>query len=1465
MADSLFDNRYRYDYIYPRGRSGETLRAVDTQAGDRPVVVKRPAPNDAPPIRAGQEVSILNERKALQKLAGHPVATALLGGGQFLVGGTAQQYIVMERGQGIVLADAVRDLAQREERFPELEMLVIVDSLLDLLLTAHSRDIVYNDVDAKHLFWERDAYKLKVIDWGNAVFLEGDEMTPQGISRQSDILQVGELLYFIVTGGGRADIPRDAGEDFMLDFGRDNERLSPRLKSIISKAAHPNAKLRYKTIADLRKALADYRDPMERERNAVLGRITERLKSQRSKDELVALADMLNPVLAADPGHPQTRAAQREVLARLGDLEVESDLDASRIYLESANWPRAIDLLDELRDKSRNETRTLIELLLDFARALHDARIQPAPVAIQESIGLLYEGQNARAAHLLVTTPASDNRVRATQWLLAERITAYTPDILLLRPNLFRLETALAALAANGVQVTEPRAVLAEINATLDRIAASNTASMVELRDGYRQVVDGLTAMNTLVDTINRRQMLPDHQLPVSALERAMNAAMALADNMHVIGRQATSSPRDAVHALDGSRAIDPTNPAWDGLGRMLDGLYELLGSYQTYVPAADGSDLAGWFETTARDLTPFRDRLFDELLVSMITGLETAQQAWATYAETTIQGDRLGSIEALTDAIDAVSTISPTLAGWLNQVRTIVTNAQYVERHALFGGLGRALADGWEAYDRGRLADAERLGQQAYEIARDDAQRFAAGRLRELSRISRDWVERNGASNVKGTQAALVGLEHLYTADEITIRDNFSAQMPSKETYLKAMGKGLVELFGRNSTAAPHILFANFILLGVLDANEGRVDDADFWKEAALRTLGEYAQRHALTRALADFIDRRTELNAGAELINAVNHQAAMPTIEVTRKKLEDNPQARTLSAGIYSLREMENALRDWSDGEFRSAGIKIENAINAINEVEQAASITLTPYRSWLMELQAGAAELHNQFRLMQTAIDTKPAEPQDNIRSAMRRMVDLTTRLLGENYTASLRGWRDTYESFLEVYTDSIRRSEKLNRFNQLFRAMFIDRHPAYPLYRHWYDLTDNSPEFPAPPTNEPTPRVDEDAEIPEYTYKGSRYSDEPEAPVSTDTEVRRRFPLPLILVGGGIVIVAIIAIAASVLNRGGLSGVAVTITATSTVDVSATEAALQPSATTTIDPNVGSALNSQLASPTLVSLVGDQPTATLVPSATPQPKDPTLPPPPLTEIVPTATDQPPSATPTQTLTLTPSITPTPTNTSTPTNTPTATLPPQGLQGPQNLLTTFDTLPSVPWDANQFFKVTSLNQTYWRLGSETTGDKDTLFLTIPSELLETYYGNNAASRIRRMEVELTLTTFNAAVISPDQVYFGALLQDASDANQTAGVNVQLVQPGVIKLGQRTGEKVTNFSNQAVNVVVVRVRLERDTKTGAITAYANGAQLGQPIPFVRADAPVLPVLFVRSGGVIVSVTGSGWVLTLR
>ncbi|MEO8608259.1 MAG: hypothetical protein ABI690_10275 [Chloroflexota bacterium] len=1458
MADSLFDNRYRYDYIYPRGRSGETLRAVDTQENDRAVVIKRPAPNDAPPIRAGQEVSILNERKALTRLAGHPVLTALLGGGQFLAGGTAHQYIVMERGQGAILADTVRELAGHEERLPELEMLVIADNLLDLLATAHSHDIVYNDVDAKHLFWDRDNYRLKVIDWGNAVFLEGDEITPQGISRQSDIFQVGELLYFIVTGGARIDVPRDAGEDFLLDFGRDSERVSPRLQAIISKAAHPNSRLRYKTIADLRRALVEYREPIERERNAILGRVSERLRHNRSKEELQGLLDALTPALAMDPGFPQGRSANQEIQARQRDLDVGADLDAARIYMESSNWARAVDLLDELRARSRDELRALVDLLLDVSRMLLDARLQPASPAVSQAITLLFEHQNARAAHLLLTTPARDDAGRAAQWLLAERISAHSPDVFLLRPNLYRLDVALATLAAEGTTVTEPRAVLAEINATLDTLSNSTAASLIELRDGYRSVVDGLTALGTLLETVNIRYNLPDRKLPLSTLERALNAAMALADNMHVIGKQATGSPRDALHALDSSRAIDPTSGVWDTVGRMLDGLYELLGSYQTYVPSADGSDLEGWFINSRQDLAPFTERLFDEMLTGMIEGLDIASFSWTAYAENTIQGDRIGAITALAEAIDAVGTISPTLAGWLNQIRTVATNATYIERHALYGGLGRALADGWEAFDRGKLTDAERLGQQAYEISRTDAQRFAAGRLREIAELARSWMERNVITNIKGTQAALVSLEALYTEDENTVRQNFTAQMPSKETYLKAMGKGLVDLYARHSTAANRVLFVNYIFLGTLDAHEGALDDADFWREASLKALGEHGARHPMARALGDFVERRRDINAGAALLNTLTNASKLSTLGAARKQLEDNPQARILAAGVHSLRELEASLRDWSDGEFRAAGIKIENAINGINEAEQNANVTLTPYRAWLMELQAGAAELHNQSRQMMSAIERRPDKPEDIIYSAQQRMTDVTTRLLGDTYAVNLRGWRDTYEQFLHVYTDnSVRRSEKLNRFNQLFRAMFIDRHPAYPLYRHWYEVTENSPEFPAPPTDEPTPQLTE--AISETEYKGSRYAEKEDGARVTLPRLKISPRLILALVGGVIVVVALAVISNVISNNSAAPIVAVTITDTPTQNLTQTQAAGQASplplqnATGTTSTPKGT-LDPANITPTLPINPAELITPTIRPTSLP-----TLPPPPLSTV---ASDTPqPTSTPLPS--HTPSNTPAPSVTPPPSLTPTATLPPGGLQGQQDLLAAFNRITPLPWNTDAFSLVNTVDSAYWRLGSNTPSDQDFIAITLPADLLESFFGNDAATRIRRMEVEMTLTTYEPSLVASNSVYFGALFTAADDLTQTAGLHVQLVQPGVINLGQRSGKQVQTVSQRSVNAVVIRARLERDPASGAITLFFNGEQIGGAIQFVRPDAAILPTLYVKSTGVIVSVTT--WNITLK
>lgn len=1461
MANSLFDNRYRYDHIYPRGRSGETLRAFDTEHNDRPVVIKRPAPNDAPPIRAGQEVSILNERKALLRLAGHPVLTELLDTGQFFVGGMPHHYIVLERAQGNIIADEVLASTRKGHRLPHLEMLIVVESLLDLLEAAHDQEIVYNDVDAKHLFWDRDAYRLKVIDWGNVVFLEGDEVTPQGISRQTDIAQVGQLLYFILTGGQRADIPRDAGDDFRLDFGQDTEHILPRLQEIVSRAVHPNNQLRYPTIRDLRRDLTSCRQPMERERDTIVNHVLDRLRHNLSKSDLQELSGALDPALRSDPGYPDARKANQAIRDRMHDLDVSAELDAVRIYMEGANWSRAADLLNELRGKAGPQTADLLKLLLDFSMQLLDSEVDPVPDAVFAAMTQLFEEQYVQAAHTLLTQVPPDNAAIGLQHLLAERISSRIPDVLLLRPNLYRLDLALHGLANEGLNIHDGRHLVTEITTLLDQISRQTEINMQNLRDGYQAVVERMTTLNKLLSTAAVQHNLSLRKLPLNSLERALNAAMALADNMHVIGKQAASSPRDATVALDTSRTIDPANPLWNAIAGFLNKLYELLQSYQVYVPAADGTDLSGWLVGSRNGLAPFVANLFDEMLVGMSNGLEIAAGAWSGYSEAVVLGNRDRATAVLAEAAQSVHLVSPTLSGWLNQLSTVVGGAGYVERHAVAGGFGRALADGWESFDRGRLSEAERLAQQAFEISRNETGRFAAKRLLTLASTARDWVERNGILDLPRTQTVLGAVEALYQPEENVVRDEFAAQMPGRETYLKAMNKGLIQVYAGSSAPALRIFYLHAILLGTLDAHEGNLDDARFWRETAVRTLGDYGPRHIGTRALDAFIERRRDLNSAQTLFNRVTNTEALESVEKIRREMEENPRSRLLAAGIHSLREFENALRDWGDGEFHSAGLKLENAIKSVAEVEQAATIELSPYREWLTELQAGTAELHTLSRQMRQAIERRSAEPAEIVHDAHRRIAKITRDLLGDSYAATLFRWYETYEGFLEVYVDKdARRSSKLEQFDELFKEMFIDRHPAYSLYRHWADLTDKSPEFPAPPTDDPTPRISEDEPVESTDYLGSRYADSEEipgkAPVAGIRLPSRRM-IALLVIVIALIIGAVVVISNQAGDQGEtdpniIDGVAVTlvdtptggsiITETALALVTTDEATASPGDGTSETPGAISQITPTLVTPTSTPLPPTETatTASAIMSATPLPTE--------TEL--------PTETPLPTETFTPTITPSPTNTLTPT------LPPAGLQGWQDMLGLTERIDTLPWPL-EWFSFTDGN---WRLGVGQISDQEDLqdiIITYSPETLDQFYGNNAPTRIRQAEALLALATYHPALVETEEAYFGLMFQSVEDSAVKAGVYLQVVNPNVINFWLVQGEEATFISQRSVNAINGRISLERDAGNGQVRAYFNDIPVGDPIPFVGAEAAVQPALFVHNGGVIVTVVN--WQMRLR
>jgi hypothetical protein len=504
--------------------------------------------------------------------------------------------------------------------------------------------------------------------------------------------------------------------------------------------------------------------------------------------------------------------------------------------------------------------------------------------------------------------------------------------------------------------------------------------------------------------------------------------------------------------------------------------------------------------------------------------------------------------------------------------------------------------------------------------------------------------------------------------------------------------------------------------------------------------------------------------------------------------------------------------------------------------------------------------AAELNQAARKTAAIVESRSDEQLAALRTAHQNQLDVTARLIGEPYITNLRAWRDTLEDMLTVYLDrTMRRSAKLLRFNDVFQMVFIDRHPAYALYRRWQDTIEASPEFPPPPTGEPTPRMTEDeAPLPDPVEQippeppVEPESAPPTPPPAQDNSIparkRSRLPLVAVIVGAGALIAALV-----ISSSQGAAPVEPTPT-----DVAA---AIET------EPPLALPVSAESTPSALPILPTNTPTETVETSPTP----PVL----LATVAPRGEE---SATPTRAPSETPppsaTFTPSPTGTFTPSNTPTetytptdpppatATLPPAGLRGAQSILTRAAQTGLTPWDAFYFSPILNDNDGTWRLGTGEFTGGDTAFIQIDPETLETYFGGSAAGRVFLMEGTLALTTWNPALAIDQQVFFGATLQNAANPAQQVGIDIRLVRDGVIRVGVRNGSEVSTISERAVSAYEVRLRLEYDERAGAISVFFNNERLGQPIPF-SASAGLVPALYVKDGGVIVYV--SAWSVSLR
>ena len=114
------------------------------------------------------------------------------------------------------------------------------------------------------------------------------------------------------------------------------------------------------------------------------------------------------------------------------------------------------------------------------------------------------------------------------------------------------------------------------------------------------------------------------------------------------------------------------------------------------------------------------------------------------------------------------------------------------------------------------------------------------------------------------------------------------------------------------------------------------------------------------------------------------------------------------------------------------------------------------------WLTNLRDTAAELQQARLTIEQGATTTRDEPDPALAAAHAQIVSATLRTLGPDYAHQVRQWDDMYRAVLETYTTSrLDRREKLAAFSRHFASLFITRHPAYPLFRHWESVIEQLP--------------------------------------------------------------------------------------------------------------------------------------------------------------------------------------------------------------------------------------------------------------------------------------------------------------------------------------------------------------------------------------------------------------------
>ena len=209
------------------GDAGEVYPVTRLDQPDLTGMLKKPARVATVGTIQRQAGQIAREARALTRLEGLPDSKArpprLLDQAPEYTQGTANFFIISEIAPGEDFTSLLLQSRQTGKPFPRRVIISVLDALFDMFSRAHKAGVLWNDVKLDHIYWHNDSGLVGVIDWGNALFLDGEQ--PHSRPRWEDYQQLVDTLGNFLQSSA-PELYTDLGWDEFQGQTLDSPRVS---------------------------------------------------------------------------------------------------------------------------------------------------------------------------------------------------------------------------------------------------------------------------------------------------------------------------------------------------------------------------------------------------------------------------------------------------------------------------------------------------------------------------------------------------------------------------------------------------------------------------------------------------------------------------------------------------------------------------------------------------------------------------------------------------------------------------------------------------------------------------------------------------------------------------------------------------------------------------------------------------------------------------------------------------------------------------------------------------------------------------------------------------------------------------------------------------------------------------------------------------------------------------------------